>query len=135
MSIPQTNIDLNKLMEALNDKADIDLQNVNITNGADSVISYKLPTESDRNWYRIYKSGWIEQGGYFVSAAAANQLFTFPVPFKSTAYQMLAVNEQVGDSGMCELAFKPYSTTQCLYGTGYNGTFYAEGFYWYAFGY
>lgn len=29
----------------------------------DYVVEYKTPTAEDPNWYRKYKSGWIEQGG------------------------------------------------------------------------
>ena len=30
----------------------------------DYVVDYKAPTASDPTWYRVYKSGWVEQGGF-----------------------------------------------------------------------
>lgn len=59
-------INLGQLTEAINDKADRDLNNLTI--GIDYVIDYKKPTESDPTWYRVYKSGWCEQGGYYSSS-------------------------------------------------------------------
>ena len=35
----------------------------NTLNSIDYVIESKEPTSSDPTWYRVYKSGWIEQGG------------------------------------------------------------------------
>lgn len=33
----------------------------------DYVVESKLPTAEDPTWYRLYKSGWVEQGGWFIS--------------------------------------------------------------------
>ena len=49
-------------MELFNDKADTNLNNVN--NNIDFVIDSQEPTaENNYTWYRLYKSGWVEQGG------------------------------------------------------------------------
>ena len=69
-----SDIDYGSILEVLNEKADLDLGNVtasvssaflksdltNIPQGMDFVIdSYYNGTD----WYRLYKSGWCEQGG------------------------------------------------------------------------
>lgn len=42
-------------------KADKDFSNV--PSNYDYVVESKLPTDEDPSWYRVYKSGWVEQGG------------------------------------------------------------------------
>ena len=42
-------------------KADTALSNV-LAN-IDYVVESKFPTDTDPSWYRVYKSGWLEQGG------------------------------------------------------------------------
>ena len=54
----------------LNNKADINLSNV--SNNIDYIIETKLPSGNDTTWYRIYKSGWIEQGGRVSINCTAN---------------------------------------------------------------
>ena len=59
-----SDIDFGQLSEALNDKSDRDLRNVDTTAKADAVIDYQEPTSANGyTWYRKYKSGWVEQGG------------------------------------------------------------------------
>ena len=45
----------------LETKANIDLSN--ILANIDYVVETKVPTTEDPTWYRVYKSGWVEQGG------------------------------------------------------------------------
>lgn len=43
----------------------------------DYIIEYKKPTPTDNTWYRIYRSGWIEQGGVTQGTiASGNAVFT-----------------------------------------------------------
>ena len=56
----------------------------------DYVVEWKASTASDPSWYRIYKSGWVEQGGY-VSASGNVKL---SVPMQNTNYTIL-----IGQSG------------------------------------
>lgn len=58
-------IDVNAFSETLNDKLDRDLKNSAFN--MDLVIAYKAPTQDDPTWYRQYKSGWVEQGGYYAN--------------------------------------------------------------------
>ena len=44
--------------------------------------------DADGNWYRVYKSGWIEQGGE--AAAGTSVTITFPKAFKNTNYTVVA---------------------------------------------
>lgn len=73
-------IDFGQLSEALNDKSDRDLRNVDTTAKADAVIDYQEPT-SDNNytWYRKYKSGWVEQGGYCYASGSAAVSVSYPI--------------------------------------------------------
>lgn len=57
-------INYDAFSEALNDKADRDLQNVDTVSGGDAVIAFQRPTaENGYTWFRKYASGWVEQGG------------------------------------------------------------------------
>lgn len=55
---------------------------------SDYVVEWQMPTDlNGYTWYRKYKSGWVEQGGFVVinSASVAgatynNTTVTFPVP-------------------------------------------------------
>ena len=55
-------IDVNQLSNALQQK--VDLPSGKSQADIDYVIEWKAPTSSDPTWYRLYKSGWVEQGGY-----------------------------------------------------------------------
>ena len=51
-------------VEVLNNKLDVDLKNSSYPQ-FDCVISWQAPTAANNyTWYRLYKSGWVEQGGY-----------------------------------------------------------------------
>lgn len=88
-----------------------------------------------KSWYRVWSDGFCEQGGQIRSVAGADQKLTFLKPFKDTNYTVFGMNQQTTDAGICVMAAKAYTTTQCLYCTAYNGSFYSEDFYWFATGY
>lgn len=69
-------------------KADTALSNV-LAN-IDYVVESKLPTADDPTWYRVYKSGWIEQGGlYLVSSVSTNAVtITMPKQFTDIYYNV-----------------------------------------------
>lgn len=83
-------IDFGQLSEALNDKSDRDLRNVDTTAKADAVIDFQLPAaDNGYTWYRKYASGWVEQGGsYRISPANrdVSATITFPVVLSSINY-------------------------------------------------
>ena len=68
--------------ELFNGKADTDLSNISAN------IDYVVESyQNGTNWYRLYKSGWLEQGGYTSSASATIILLK---QFADTNYQVLA---------------------------------------------
>lgn len=84
-----TDINVGAITEALNDKTDRDLRNVDTTAKADAVIDYQEPTaENDYTWYRKYKSGWVEQGGCYNSATGTVTV-SFPVQMADNNYTIL----------------------------------------------
>ena len=96
------------VLEALNNKADIDLGNVeasvesafvksDLSNlQADVVIESQLPTaENNYTWYRLYKSGWVEQGSSERKSASGNSSgvqisYTLPIEMENNGYTGLA---------------------------------------------
>ena len=76
-------IDFGQISEALNDKSDRDLRNVDTTAKADAVIDFQVPTaENGYTWYRKYKSGWVEQG----CNAGQTGTITLPVVMADSNY-------------------------------------------------
>ena len=77
----EINIDINKVYEDLNIKANSDLSNVSAN------IDYVVESYNDgTNWYRVYKSGWIEQGGTFISPNNTTITVNLLKPFANTNY-------------------------------------------------
>ena len=73
-------------IQLANGVSDSALQNVstlmNIKNEtADYVIEYQRPTSSNSyTWYRLYKSGWVEQGGIaYGTSSTTNKVINFPI--------------------------------------------------------
>lgn len=87
-----SDINIGAITEALNDKTDRDMRNVDNTAGADAVIEYQEPTaDNSYTWYRKYKSGWVEQGGAVVVNSASvgggtysTTTITFPIELQGT---------------------------------------------------
>ena len=79
-------IDVHAVSEALNDKADRDFHNIEATR-FDYVVDYKAPTVNDPTWYRLYNSGWVEQGGRF-SKSANPTYVSFPKAMANTIYHI-----------------------------------------------
>lgn len=72
-------------VEVLNDKLDADLGNSKYSK-FDVVIDYQEPTASNNyTWYRLYKSGWVEQGGQFIKTANPTYC-TLPVVMANVFY-------------------------------------------------
>ena len=72
--------------ELFNGKADRDLGNLTIN--IDYVVDAQLPTaDNNYQWYRKYKSGWVEQGG--VTSVESTQIsVTLPIEMASTNYSL-----------------------------------------------
>ena len=72
-----------EFMTALGGKANVDLSNV--SSNIDYVVeSYRNGTE----WYRIYKSGWVEQGGRRTDVFEAGVTVNLLKPFLNTDYMV-----------------------------------------------
>lgn len=93
-------INVNELAEAINDKMDRDSQNVDTTSGADSVIAFQVPTaENNYTWYRLYASGWVEQGGYCKDNPNMVADISFPVTMSDTNYTVTGLMDILSDAG------------------------------------
>lgn len=82
-----SDINVGQLAEAINDKMDRDAHNIQTP--SDIVIAYQNPTaQNDYTWYRKYKSGWVEQGGFYASQFANTLAFTYPIEMADTNYTL-----------------------------------------------
>ena len=60
-----------------------------VTIGGASATTPAIVVESyvsDKNWYRVYSDGWVEQGGYLGDGASGKKTQTFPKAFANTNY-------------------------------------------------
>ena len=110
-------IHFGQISEALNDKADRDLHNVDTTVKADAVIDYQVPTEANGyTWYRKYKSGWVEQGG---RSGGKDVTITMPVEMSDNHYVVLT--DIVGRVGYNSLNWEISSITTTGFKCYYDG--------------
>lgn len=59
------------------------------TTATDEIIDYQEPTaQNNYTWYRKYRSGWVEQGGFVHEGSTATQI-TFPVAMTDTNYTLV----------------------------------------------
>ena len=50
-------------------------------NESDFVVAFQRPTSTNNyTWYRLYKSGWVEQGGYLPATGSGDTLQTVNLP-------------------------------------------------------
>ena len=84
-------IDIGQISEALNNKTDRNMRNVDTDAKADSVVDYQEPTaENGYTWYRKYKSGWVEQGGIY-TGQANRPTIALPVTMSNEHYTVDAL--------------------------------------------
>ena len=63
----------------------------------DYVVDFQAPTaENGYTWYRKYKSGWVEQGGY-TSMADAVATIALPITMSDTNYVLFVFQEKNSD--------------------------------------
>jgi len=100
-------------------KADTDLSNV--LQNIDYVISYKAPTQADPTWYRVYRSGWCEQGGYSTGTV------TFLKVMIDTNYTITSGDYRNGASTSGDYRYiTAFSTTGFTKAVDSNGSFWWE---------
>ena len=103
-------------VELTSNKADTDLSNV------DDNIDYVVKSYNDgTNWYRVYKSGWCEQGGGFGAAFSSwgSRTVNFLKPFKDKSYY---VNAIAGHTAQTDSPCINSKTTTSFSCTMYNST-------------
>ena len=70
------------------------LADVSVLNQGDYVIETQIPTpENNYSWYRLYKSGWVEQGGYVSYTGSWTEghidSVVLPIEFANTDYRIM----------------------------------------------
>ena len=111
-------INIGAITEALNDKSDRDLRNVDNIAGADAVIDYQEPTaDNGYTWYRKYKGGWVEQGGQFTLTYAGTTV-TLPIELDSTGYVPTIQQRKTSTIAgyMSSIGYMPNTTTITMFG-------------------
>ena len=70
--------------------------------------------DDGNNWYRKYKSGWIEQGGFIPYRTAGWITVTLKLPFNSVYYSLCGGSHEPDrsySSNPMKVSFKGKSTT------------------------
>ena len=78
------------------------LADVSALNQGDYVIATQIPTpENNYSWYRLYKSGWVEQGGYVSYTGSWTEVHIdsveLPIEFANTDYRIMIGRTQPAD--------------------------------------
>ena len=93
-------IDIGAISEALNNKTDRNMRNVDTGAKADSVIDWQEPTaENGYTWYRKYASGWVEQGGFLDELGTTDIFVTLPVVMANINYTVATSQYQNNATG------------------------------------
>lgn len=104
-----------------NSKADTALSNV-LAN-IDYVVESKVPTTNDPTWYRVYKSGWLEQGGLVASTSGATgTVQTLLKPFANANYTLTATARGTFDRTFL-ITSKTATTFSCAYSSSAVGAY------------
>lgn len=109
-------INVNAIANTLQTK--VDLPDGVSQSQCDFVIARKSPTAQDPTWYRMYKSGWVEQGGWFVGTSNGTaKVITLPITMSDTNYSGYGISQcnsatDTGASQSYRSCFLKTSTTQ-----------------------
>ncbi|MGN0025294.1 MAG: hypothetical protein ACI351_07700 [Candidatus Avelusimicrobium sp.] len=124
-AVPASTAQVAEFQAALTGKADTSLANV------DSNLDYIVESyhDADGNWYRVYKSGWVEQGGPAQSNGSSRITVSLLKPFANTTYWAFATLEQDSTSSVCGQKYKSSATTTSFetYLQQGSGWWYASG--------
>ena len=116
-------IDVNQLSNALQQK--VDLPSGKSQADIDYVVEYQRPTAANNyTWYRLYKSGWVEQGSIeqkaqTVTGADYGISYTLPVKMRDNNYTGVATASFGGGSGWNGPYFSHNSTTTTVIFSGW----------------
>lgn len=73
-----------------------------ILRNLDYVVEWKSATAADPTWYRVYKSGWVEQGG---KASTNNNAIQLPKEMADTNYWVVGLPQANSTSSFQAKAF------------------------------
>ena len=104
MTDTREDIQYGQITESLNDKLDRDFSNSIVP--MDFVVATQKPTtENGNTWYRLYKSGWIEQGGKVSVPGAGGIGIILPKEMFDTKYSVSITGETVDGGTMVNDCF------------------------------
>ena len=94
--------------------------------GTDYVVAWQSPTaDNNYTWYRLYKSGWVEQGGPLTFPVAGTSITTktinFPIEMANTNYTAQPTPIWAQPDKYYGWALQSKTTTSMTY-HGYNTT-------------
>ena len=115
-------INVGQLSEAINDKMGRDAYNAdndafaNLTQslGIDYVVEWQAPTaENNYTWYRLYASGWLEQGGQ-----STTNTVNLPKSYSNIAYnvQISFIGDNNNYPYFAAISVNSKTTTSFTYG-------------------
>lgn len=103
--------------------------------GADYVVAWQTPTDQNNyTWYRKYKSGWVEQGGFWLG----NIEKPLPIVMQNPNYTLLCslYNDEANNNVHLH-GIKIYSKTKnsFIIKATYDSQVYNYKLYWFAYGF
>lgn len=104
-----TDINVNALAEAINDKMDRDGSNIASPKLPIFLVAVQYPTaENNYTWYRLYSDGWVEQGGVGRTGSTYGRI-TLPIEMANTHYTV--TTSPNGTSGNYSISINNITTT------------------------
>ena len=117
-----SDINVGAITEALNNKVDLPTPSTP-QDAVDYVVEKQDPTSANSyTWYRKYKSGWVEQGGYIAVLGQQNTTITLPVEMAGTNYVVQITNDFNNASNQYGSQCNGRSTTQIIIKCGSYGS-------------
>lgn len=119
------------MTEQMNDKMDTDGRNG--ANTVDYVVEWQLPTAANNyTWYRKYKSGWVEQGGYGAAGTSySGAVISLLVEMSDNTYSItLAVDNGENYNYPTTVRYSNRTTTSFNATGTYSGGYAAYRFTW-----
>ena len=130
-------INIGNLSEMINDKMDRDLMNALVK--TDFVVESKAPDENDPTWYRVYKSGWLEQGGAFPAPGDSGSnpyTLNYPKAFNDTSYYInMAYTNNTTHCAYYDINIRSKTVQSSIITTHCSGTWYGATIVWEAKGF
>lgn len=130
-SVPASTAQAAEFQEGLSGKADTNLGNI------PSNYDYVVERYDDEkgNWYEVWKSGWLRQGGITTDTSNNHITITFLKPFANVNYSISKNNNFYADVNNSARVFNFYSRTTTSADTWASNTVNAgQGFSWIAEG-